>query len=436
MFSLIKNARILTMNEHLDEYEIGWVLIEGNHISALGSGSYVGDSRDITHEVDASGKLLMPGMINTHTHMAMSLFRGLGEDLDNRLEKYIFPLERDLMNPEMVRCGTELAAAEMLLGGVTTLADMYYFESEVGRVIDRSGLRAIVGQTLGNHAAPDHKDIEEGFARVDELRDMFAGHERITPSIAPHAPYTTGAAILERVAQYGHDNPDVFIQMHLAEMKSEMEWSAREYDCRPIELAHRTGILQPGSIFAHCLEALPHEIELLAQSGCGVAHNPRANAKAGRGIAPVEPMQQAGIAVGLGTDGPMSSNTLDIFSAMAPASMFAKLRGHTRKAMPAKKILQMATIDGARALGLSDQTGSVEVGKAADLILLDLAAPRITPLHDIYAATVFSMLPTDVSDVMIDGSWCVRNRELQTLDLSEVRAKTAEMVRNITAHIN
>jgi 5-methylthioadenosine/S-adenosylhomocysteine deaminase len=421
------NARILTMNRAFGEYAKGWILIEDHRIAALGEGLLPADAATADETIDVNGDLILPGMVNTHGHMAMTVFRGLGEDVDDRLFRYILPLERGAITPEVVRVGTRLAAVEMLLGGVTSTADMYYFEQEVGRVLDAAGLRGVVGQTLADYAPPDHASFDHGFALVDDLRDEFAGNDRITASIAPHAPYSTGPEIMARVAEYGKDNPDVRVQMHLAEMKSELEWCATHHNCRPVVLVDRAGLLLPGTIMAHCLEVTRQEIETLAERGITVAHNARSNAKAGRGIAPVEAMRKAGLAVGLATDGAMSGNTLDIFAQMAPASMFAKLLGGSRKCLPAREMVKMATIEGAKVLGLDDVTGSLEPGKCADLIRVSLAAPRMTPIYDIYAALVFSACASDVTDVMVDGQWVVRNGEVLTIEQTRAQRDVAQI---------
>jgi 5-methylthioadenosine/S-adenosylhomocysteine deaminase len=433
---LLKNARILTMNADLDEILQGWIVIENNLIAALGEGHSNEPEQTFDDIVDVDGDLIMPGMINTHCHMPMTMFRGLGEDVDNRLFRYTLPLERESITPNVVRVGAQLAALEMILGGVTTTADMYYFEQEVGRVLDVAGMRGVVGQSLADFSTPDHTSFDEGFDLVDALRDEFKGNDRITASIAPHAPYSTGPVILERVAQYATDNPDVRIQMHLAEMKSEMEWCAKQYNCRPVELADKSGILQKGAIMAHCLEVNPNEIALMAERGVRIAHNARSNAKAGRGIAPVEAMRKAGLSVGLATDGPMSGNTLDIFSQMAPASMFAKIRGGSRGCLPAKDVVKMATIEGAAVLGMVDKVGSLEADKCADLIRINLDAPRLFPIYDIYAALVFSAEASDVRDVMVNGAWILKNRETLTLERSKVMAEAAQTASEFKAKIS
>jgi len=291
-------------------------------------------------------------------------------------------------------------------------------------------MRGVVGQTLADFNPPDQDSFDEGFALVDDLRDEFKDNERITASIAPHAPYSTGLEIMQRVGAYAADYPDVKIQMHLAEMKSEMEWCEENYKMRPVELADQSGMLRSGAIMAHCLELNVDEIEILAERQVSVAHNARSNAKAGRGIAPVEALRNSNIPVGLASDGPMSGNTLDLFSQLAPASMFAKLRGQSRACLPARDIIEMATIEGARVLGMEDNLGSIEVGKKADLIRLSLDAPRLNPIYDIYATLVFSANASDVRDVMIDGKWVVQNRVSQTMD----REKTLSDAQQVATH--
>lgn len=433
MRTLLRNARILTMNADFDEYLSGWIIVENNRISALGEGTEPETGIVVDETMDMNGDLIMPGMVNTHCHMPMTVFRGLGEDVDDRLFRYILPLEAAIITPEIVRIGARLAALEMILGGVTTTADMYYFEQEVGRVVDKAGMRGVIGQTLTSLASPDHGNFDQGFGLVDDLRDEFADNDRITASIAPHAPYSTGPKIMERVARYAADNPKVRVQMHLAEMKSELEWCATNYNCRPVELVDKAGLLLPGAIMAHCLEIGPDEITILAERGVCVAHNARSNAKAGRGIAPVEAMRKSGIAVGLATDGAMSGNSLDIFAQMAPASMFAKIRGGSRKCMPARDIVRMSTIEGAKVLGLDDQTGSLEAGKCADLVRVCLNSPRMTPLYDIYAALVFSANSSDVVDVMIDGNWVVKNRTALSIEQPRVLADISQIA-NVLRH--
>jgi len=377
----------------------------------------------------------MPGMVDPHCHMAMTLFRGLGEDVDDRLYRYVLPLERKFVTREMVRAGTALAALELIQGGVTTVADMYYFETEVGRVVDAAGIRGVVGQTIADFDPPDHKDIDGGFALTEELVAEFRGHARVIPSIAPHAPYSTDIAVMNRVSRWADANPDVPVQIHLAEMDSEMEWCAKHHGLRPVEVVEKAGLLRPGLICAHCLHVSESDIAKMAHAGVCVAHNARSNAKAGRGIAPVEAMRAAGIPVGIATDGPMSGNTLDLFSQFAPVSMFQKLLGHSRKPMPGVEVIRMATIEGARVLGLDQRIGSIEPGKQADLVRVDVSTPRMQPIYDHYATLVFCAMPADVRDVMVAGRWLMRDRSVLSLEPKKVLRDALQVARDFKAEM-
>jgi cytosine/adenosine deaminase-related metal-dependent hydrolase len=418
MTLLITNATLLPCTPEMPVIENGFVQIEGETITATGAGPApaVGGAETI----DVAGDIVMPGMVNPHCHMAMTLFRGLGEDVDDRLYRYVLPLERKFVTPEMVRAGTRLAALELIAGGVTTVADMYYFETEVGRVIDEAGMRGVVGQTIADFDPPDHATIDAGFALTEELVAEFAGHARVIASIAPHAPYSTDIAVMNRVARWADDHPGVPVQIHLAEMDSEMDWCAKNHGLRPVEVVEKAGLLRKGLICAHCLHVSQGDIEKMARAEVRVAHNARSNAKAGRGIAPVEAMRTAGLPVGIATDGPMSGNTLDLFSQFAPVTMFQKLLGHSRKPMPGVEVIRMATAEGARVLGLDNRIGTLEAGKQADLIRIDMSAPRLQPVYDPYATLVFSAMPGDVRDVMVAGSWLMRDRTVLTLERKQV----------------
>lgn len=412
--TLLTNAWLLTIDDAMTEHQAGWLQIDGTTITALGSGTP--PTIEGAEIIDCGGDIIMPGMVNAHSHMGMSVFRGLGEDVDNRLYRYILPLERKFVSAEMVRAGTALSALEMIQGGITTVADMYYFETEVGRVAAQSGLRAIVGQTLADFAPPDHKDFDEGFARVEELVAEFAGHPLVTPSIAPHAPYSTGLKVMERIAQWSADHPDVPVQMHLAESTLEVQWALDNHGKSTVAVTRDAGLLKPNLICAHCLQLDDADITMMSEHQVCVVTNPRSNGKAGRGISPVEKLRNAGLPAGIGSDGAMSGNTLDLFSQFAPVSMFAKLLAGSRKPLPAAEVIRMATIEGARVLSLNLKTGSLEAGKQADLIRVSLAAPRLHPIYDAYSMLVFAAMPSDVTDSMVAGRWLMRDRQVQTLD--------------------
>ncbi|MCW1931708.1 amidohydrolase family protein [Pararhodobacter zhoushanensis] len=431
MSTLLTNAWLLTMDAGMTQHRHGWVLVNGDRIAALGSST----PPPADTVVDMGGDVVMPGMVNPHCHLAMSLFRGLGEDVDDRLFRYILPLERKFVSPDMVRAGTALSALESIQGGVTTIADMYYFETLVAEVMDRAGLRGVLGQTLADFAAPDHATFDEGFALCDQLADRLAGHPRLTASIAPHAPYSTGPALMERAARWHDDHPDSRIQIHLAETEPEVVWAQREHGMTTTALTAATGLLRPGTVAAHCLLVDDADIALIAASGAGVAHNARANGKGGRGMARVEEMRAAGIAVGIGTDGPMSGNTLDLFAQFAPVSIFAKILGHSRGPLPAADVIRMATIEGARALRLDDRIGSLEPGKQADLIRISLDAPRLHPVYDVFSMLVYAAMASDVRDVMVAGQWLMRDRQVTTLEPAKVMADALQIAGQFQAEM-
>jgi len=433
MSILITNATVLPCTEDMSVIDKGWVHVEGGVIKAVGAGEAPAIAG--AGIVDADGDVVMPGMVNPHCHMAMTLFRGLGEDVDDRLYRYILPLERQFVRPEAVRAGTALAALELIEGGVTSVADMYYFETEVARVVARSGIRGVLGQTIADFDPPDHKSVDEGFALTEQLVAEFAGHSRVIPSIAPHAPYSTGMATMERIARWSDDHPDVAVQMHLAESDQEMEWAHKTHGMRPVEVVEKAGLLRKGLICAHCLHVNETDIERMVHAQVCVAHNARSNGKAGRGIAPVEAMRKAGIPVGISTDGAMSGNTLDLFSQFAPVSMFQKLLGHSRKPMASVDVVRMATRDGAKVLGLDAKVGSLEPGKQADLIRVSLASPRQQPVYDIYSTLVFATLPTDVCDVMVGGDWLMRGREVLSLERKKVLRDALQVAQSFKAEM-
>ncbi|MCA2012557.1 amidohydrolase [Cereibacter sphaeroides] len=431
MSLLLTNAWVVTMDPGLTEYRKGWVKIEGDKIVALGDGP----APEADQTLDMGGDVVMPGMVNPHCHLPMSLFRGLGEDVDDRLFRYILPLERKFVAPEMVRAGTALSALESIMGGVTTIADMYYYETVIAEVMDQAGLRGVLGQTLADFAAPDHASFDEGFALCDQLADHLAGHPRLLASVAPHAPYSTGLSVLERAARWHDDHPGTRVQIHLAETVPESEWAAREYGMTTTALAVKSGILRPGTVAAHCLLMDDADIEIFAATGASVAHNARSNGKGGRGMARVEDLRRAGVAVGIATDGPMSGNTLDLFAQFGPVSIFAKILGKSRKPLPAVEVIRMATLEGAKTLGLDDRTGSLEVGKQADLIRISLDAPRLHPIYDVYSMLVFAAMPDDVRDTMVAGQWLMRDRQVLTLERAKVMADALQVAGQFKAEM-
>lgn len=436
MIRTLGNARVLPMDGSADRGEIarGWLRINGDAIAALGSGDPPDDVDRGVWE-DMGGDVLMPGMVNPHGHLAMTLFRGLAEEVDDRLRRYILPLERACVTEEVVRIGTRLALLESIRGGVTTVADMYYFEDAVAEQIAASGLRGVVGQTIADFAAPDHAGVDAGFALAEALAATWHGHPRVTPSIAPHAPYSTGPAVLARVAEWADAHPDLPVQIHLGETADEVEWARREHGCTPVEMLRDVGLLRPGLVAAHCIRLTDGDVDLLAASGAGVAHCPRANGKAGRPIAPVTALRARGVPVGLATDGAMSGNTLDLFAQFAPAATLQRIATGTRSALPPRDLLAMAMSEGARVLGMGDRIGRLAPGMAADLIRVSLDDPRQRPVHDLAATLTFATLPSDVVATMVAGTWLMRDRVVEAMDAARIIADAEAVARGFAAEV-
>jgi cytosine/adenosine deaminase-related metal-dependent hydrolase len=311
---------------------------------------------------------------------------------------------------------------------------MYYFEDRIGAVLDQSGLRGVVGQTLANFAAPDHATMDEGFARLDALADIFRDHPRITPSAAPHAPYSTGLDAMTRVAQWqaAHGLP---VQMHLAETEAELAWAQDTHGCSTVEVADRAGLLTPALVAAHMMYPTDADMDLFAARGAHVAYNPRSNGKAGRGVAPIAALRARGIKVGIATDGPMSGNTLDVFSQLAPATMFQKIAGRSRGILPCVEVIRMATIEGAATLGMADRIGSLEPGKQADIIRISLEDPRLHPIYDVYSTLVYATLPSDVRATMVAGEWLMQDRLVSTIDKAKALADALQIAHTFNARI-
>ncbi|TVR05830.1 MAG: amidohydrolase [Spirochaetaceae bacterium] len=378
----------------------------------------------------AGGGLIIPGLINTHTHISMSVFRTLADDMADRLKRYLFPLEARFVTEELVYWAALHSLHEMIRGGTSTLADMYYFPHSVARACDEAGVRALVGETIVNFPAPDAPEPYGGIARFEELARDYSGHPLITPALAPHAPYTLNEAELRRIAALA-DEADVPVMSHLAEMDFEVAQLAADYGETPVAHYHRLGLLSPRLIAAHCIHVNDTDIAMLRDADCGIAHNPVANMKAGKGTAPIPAMVAQGLRVGLGTDGPMSGNTMDLFHIAAAAAKVHKMEQRDRTVMPAQSAFELATIGGARALHMEDRIGSLEVGKRADLAVVSLEAPHMFPVYDPYAVLVYCAGPTDVQDLFVDGRHLLKHGELQTVPTARVRDEVSRLVAGV-----
>ena len=426
---IIKHAYVVTMNRSKDIYEDGAVVIKGGRILAVGPAAIAANYRS-AKIIDAGGDLVMPGMINTHTHASMTVFRGLGDDVPDRLQRFIFPLEHKLVDRGIVYWGALHGMVEMIQAGVTTIADMYYFEDEVARGAQKIGLRGILGETVLNALAPDAKEPYGGMAYALKFIQQFRGDPLITPAFAPHAPYTVDAAHLQSV-QKEADALDVPILMHVAEMPDEVTSTRKDFDKTPVEYLDSIGLLTRRLVAAHCIFVSDSDIALLKARGVGVAHNMESNIKSAKGVAPAWKMFNQGVRVGLGTDGPMSGNTLDIIGQLGYVAKVQKLYNHDRNIMHAVDVVEMATMGGARALHMEDRIGSLETGKLADVIVLDRDSTTMTPFYDVYSTLVYSATPHDVRTTIIQGRVIMENRKINTVDTAEVREHMHSLSRRI-----
>ncbi len=434
---LLTNAIVLTMDEKLTLYEPGAVAIKGDAIVAIGSEAEIKETVTAQEVIDCQGKVLMPGLINAHTHVPMTLLRGLADDLrlDVWLLGYMMPVEREFVSPEFVRLGTRLACAELIRSGVTTFNDMYYFEEDVAQATAEAGLRAVCGQTVLKFPAPDADSYEESLVRARTFIQTWKNHPLIIPAVAPHAPYTCTKEILHACAELAVEF-DVPLHIHLAESALEVENSRKEHGSPVIPYIREHKIFDAKVIAAHCVHVDNGEMRTMKRYNAGIAHNPSSNLKLSSGIAPVVKMLEMGLNVGIGTDGPSSNNDLDMFEEIRLASFLAKGTSGDPTAVSAPLALSMGTRLGARALHAGEITGSLEVGKRADIILVDISALHNSPRfrHDrnsTYAQLVFAAKSTDVSDVMVNGKWVMRDHQLLTLNEPELLAEAAAYAKKI-----
>ncbi len=421
---IVRGGQFVTMDKTRRVIEDGAAAISGGRIVAIGPRAEVESKYTARETVDATNKVVIPGLVNTHTHIPMTLFRGLADDLDLQewLTKYIFPAEAKNVTEEFVRVGTQLGLGEMIRGGTTTYCDMYYFEDAIADETAKAGVRGLLGETVIDFPVADNKTNAEAMAYTERFVKQWQGNPLITPAIAPHAPYTVSEEHLRAVRAFS-DRTGAPIVIHVAETRKEVEDLEKAKGARPVNYLSRIGFLNNRVIAAHVVFANQEEITILQRAGVGVAHNPQSNMKLASGVAPVPQMLAADVAVGLGTDGAASNNDLNMWEEMDTAAKLHKVFSGDPKVLSAEQAFEMATLRGARALHLDREIGSLEVGKRADLVIVDIDDLNQTPLYNIYSHLVYATKADDVQTVIIEGRIVMRDRNLLTLDEQGIKTR-------------
>lgn len=438
---ILTNAIVLTMDAELTQFDPGAVAIQNDSILAVGPESEISKTYQSQEVIDCEGMVVMPGLINAHTHVPMTLLRGLADDLrlDVWLMGYMMPVEREFVSPDFVRLGTQMACIEMIRNGVTCFADMYYYEDQVARATSEAGLRAVCSQTVLKFPTPDAESYEESLSAAREFIEQWLNHPLIVPSIAPHSPYTCTDEILEATSELAVEY-DVPLHTHLAETAIEVENSRDEHGMPVIPYVKKHNIFEAKVLAAHCVHIDEGEMHTLLHHAAGVAHCPSSNLKLASGAAPVTKMLDIGLNVGIGTDGPASNNDLDMFEEIRLAALLAKGITGDPTTVPAYTAVSMATRLGAKAMHMDHLIGTLEAGKRADLILVDISPLHNTPrFHreevNVYAQLAYAAKSTDVTSVMVNGRWLMRERQLTTLDQAELMQHVNEYALNIDAFL-
>ena len=409
------------MNVNFDIYTNAALVISNSIIVDIGESEIILSQYDSSKKIDAKGKIVTPGLVNTHTHSAMTIYRGYADDLPLKiwLEEHIFPVERKYTNQYTTRWGAKLAMAEMIQSGTTTFSDMYYFIDEIAMVAKEIGMRAVLGEGVLDFPTPNFKTPQESLQYTVNLIQKYKNDALINISFAPHAPYTCSENLLRQVKKLADEN-DAIIQIHLSETQWEYEHFSQKYNCTPVEYLNQIEFFGGKTLAAHCVHLSENDIEIMASHQVGVAHNPECNMKLASGRMPLEKLWKAGIHVGLGTDGTASNNNLNLFAEMHTASLLHKFALLDASFAGARDMFEMATIGGAKALNLDSQIGSIEKGKKADILLIDFNKFHLTPIYNIYSHLVYALNSSDVHTVMIDGQIVYENHNFTNLDESKI----------------
>ena len=433
---VVAGGTVITENAARQIVAPGSVAIDGADIVEVGAPDAIAARYLPRETIDARGQIVLPGLVNTHTHAPMVMYRGLADDLAlmEWLQKYIFPAEAKTVSPEMVRVGTRLAALEMIESGTTTFADMYYFEEEIARAAFEAGLRGILGQTIIQFPVADAKTPADALARAERFIREFKDNGLVVPAVAPHALYTNDKTTLLASAELGRKY-DVPVLIHFAETEDEVRGAREQYKQTPAAYLESIGFWGPRTLAAHGVWVTDEDIQVLKRRGVGIAHNPGSNMKLASGAAPVVKYLAAGVAVGLGTDGAASNNDLDMFGAMRQAAFLAKLTTKDPTAVSARTALDLATIGGARALHMEARIGSLEAGKRADLIVVSMRAARQTPMYDPISHLVYATHGDDVATTIVNGKVLMKDRQVRTLDRASVIADANRLAARVRAAV-
>ncbi|MEE8162799.1 MAG: amidohydrolase family protein [Anaerolineae bacterium] len=425
---------VLTADQDWNIYDPGAAAVDRGAIVGLGPREEVEQEYRGRERIDASGRLVMPGLINAHTHAPMTLFRGLADDLplETWLHEYIWPAEAKWLGPDFVRLGTQLAAAEMIRSGTILFCDMYFFEDDIAEVCKEVGIRVVIGGALVDFPNANYKTPEEGLKYSEYLLRKWGDDFLVVPSIQPHSPYATSSNLMQQGKELADQYGAPYL-LHVSETQSEVQESIEKHGRTPVGRLADLGVLGPTTVAIHAAHLTDEDVELLAQYEVGVVHCPESQLKLASGFTPVPKLLEAGVEVGLGTDGAASNNDLNMFGEMGTAARLHKVMAHDPTVIPARQALSMATLQAARVLGLEDRLGSLEVGKRGDMIVLDLDVPHMVPVYNITSHLVYAAHCSDVCTVIIDGRVVMRDRVLLTLDEGEIFARAREMARQIVA---
>ena len=411
--------------------ERGAVAVSADRIVEVGTEDALTASYKAAKTIDAQEGIIMPGLVNAHTHAAMTCFRGLADDLPlmTWLNDYIFPAEAKL-TPDIVYQGTRLACSEMILSGTTTFCDMYLFEEAAAQAAKEVGLRAVVGEVIYDFPSPNYGPVEEGLKYTEDLIEKWRDDPLITIAVEPHSPYVCSPELLQKARAIA-DRNGVPMVIHLAETEREVAEIKKKYGRTPVAHLADIGFLSPGLIADHCVVLTEEDMMLLKDSDVKVAHNPESNMKLASGIAPVPELLRHGITVGIGTDGCASNNNLDMFQEMDTVAKLHKVHTLDPTVMDARTVVRMATIDGARVLGIGDTSGSLEEGKKADIIIIDIRSPHLTPMYNVYSHLVYAVTGSDVVTAIVNGRVLMEERAFTTLDVDEVMASVNRIAQGI-----